>query len=145
MISRLCLPALAFLGFGTTADAQEQLEHSAESAEFQIKVPVEVHYGADACAARLALEYYQKNTDAHVTATLTNPTCAASEGSYVLRIRYRRDSGESEQIEFEETWSRDDDANIVTEKVYPVGEDLQITRIRSAKLRCYCLGTDDAE
>jgi hypothetical protein len=124
---------------------QRSSEYSAEGPELEKKVPVQLHFGGDACAARLSLEYYQKNANAHVTSTLENDSCGASSGSYVLRIRFRRDSGESEQIEFEETWARDDAAEVVTEKIYPVGDELQITRIGTARLRCYCAGADTAE
>jgi len=90
------------------------------------------------CQALLDLEYYQKNTHAYVKATLTNDHCAASSGSYTIRIRYLPDEGEQSQIEFEETWSRDDDADIVTEKEYFVGENLEIRRVSGTKLRCTC-------
>jgi len=110
--------------------------------EFEKKVGVTLEYGQKGCAATLGLEYYQKGTDAHVTSTLNNEQCAASSGSYVLRIRYRPDEGEMGEVEFEETWSRDDDADVVVEKDYFVGEDLEIRRVSSVKLRCTCTETE---
>ena len=38
-----------------------------------------------------------------------------------------------------------DSCSVVTEKIYPVGDELQITRIGTARLRCYCAGADTAE
>jgi hypothetical protein len=90
------------------------------------------------CTAWVDLEYYQKNTHVYVKSTLTNEQCAASSGSYVIRIRYLPDEGEPDEIEFKETWSRDDDADIVTEKEYYVGENLEVRRVRSSKLKCVC-------
>lgn len=94
------------------------------------------------CTAWVDLEYYQKNTHVYVKSTLTNEQCAASSGSYVIRIRYLPDEGEPDEIEFEETWSRDDDADIVTEKEYYVGENLEVRRVRSSKLKCVCAVED---
>lgn len=117
-------------------------EHKAEGQEFEKKVGVTLEYEQKGCAATLGLEYYQKGTDAHVKSTLMNEQCAASSGSYVLRIRYRPDEGEMGEVEYEETWSRDDDADVVVEKDYYVGEDLDIRRVSSAKLRCTCTETE---
>lgn len=117
-------------------------EHKAEGKEFEKKVDVTLEYKQKGCAATLGLEYYQRGTDAHVVSTLKNEQCAASSGSYVLRIRYRPDEGEMGDLEFEETWSRDDEADVVVEKDYYVGENLDIRRVSSAKLRCTCTETD---
>ncbi len=120
-------------------------EHKAEGKEYEKKVGVTLEYGQKGCAATLSLEYYQKGTDAHVKSTLQNEQCAASSGSYVIRIRYRPDEGEMGDVEFEETWSRDDDADVVAEKDYFVGEDLEIRRVTSAKLKCACTETEQGE
>jgi len=122
-------------------------EYKAEGREYEKKVGVTLEYEQKGCAATLGLEYYQKGTDAHVKSTLKNEQCAASSGSYVLRIRYRPDEGEMDEVEFEETWSRDDDADVVVEKDYFVGENLEIHRVTSAKLRCDCteLETEQGE
>jgi len=117
-------------------------EHKAEGQEFEKKIGVTLEYQQKGCAATLGLEYYQKGTDARVKSTLNNEQCAASSGSYVLRIRYRPDEGEMGEVEYEETWSRDDDVDVVVEKDYFVGEDLDIRRVSSAKLRCTCTETE---
>lgn len=117
-------------------------EHQAQGQEFEKKVGVTLEYDQKGCAATLSLEYYQKGTDAHVKSTLKNDQCAASSGSYVLRIRYRPQEGEMDGVEYEETWSRDDDADVIVEKDYFVGKDLDIRRVSSAKLRCTCTETE---
>ena len=137
------LPLLILMPCSPVWSQQERDEAGEESTliegkEYERTVPVRVHFGKRDCALRIGLEYYQKNTDANVRSTVSNETCGASEGSYVLRIRFRRDSGESEQVEFEETWSRDDDSDVVIEKLYPVGSDLQVTRISTSRLKCTC-------
>lgn len=120
-------------------------EHEAEGKEFEKQVGVTLEYKQKGCAATLGLEYYQKGTDAHVKSTLKNEQCAASSGSYVLRISYRPDEGDMGEVEFEETWSRNDDADVVAEKDYFVGENLDIRRVTSAKLKCVCTETEDGE
>ena len=117
-------------------------EYKAEGQEFEKKVGMTLEYEQKGCAATLGLEYYQKGTDAHVKSTLKNDQCAASSGSYVLRISHRPDEGEMGEVEFAETWSRDDDADVVVEKDYFVGENLDIRRVSSAKLKCVCTETD---
>jgi hypothetical protein len=118
-------------------------EHRAEGKEFEREVPVKLEYYQEGCAATLGLEYYQKGTHAHVKSTLRNAQCAASSGSYTITIRYRPDEGEQGDVRFEETWSRDDDADVVTEKDYYVGEDLEIRRVSSSNLTCECSAADE--
>ena len=113
-------------------------EHKAEGAEFEKTVPVTLEYRQDRCAATNSLEYYQKGTHAHVKATIKNEQCAASSGSFVIRIRYRPDEGEQGEVEYEESWSRDDAADVLIEKDYYVGEDLEVRRVSSRKLVCVC-------
>ncbi len=131
------LAAAAFLMLMPGGDVWSQ-EGRLEGKEYQITVPLEVEYYDDSCAANLGLEYYQKNTHAHVKATLKNTQCGASSGSYTVRILYRPDEGEQGEVQYEETWSRDDDADIVMEKEYYVGENLEVRRVRSSKLTCQC-------
>jgi hypothetical protein len=121
--------------------SQEQTEASGEKIERTL--PVRAENPSQRCESFLELEYYQKNTHAYVKSTLKNDQCAASSGSYVVRIKYRPDEGEQGQIEYEETWSRNDDADIVTEKDYFVGENLDVRRVSGAKLRCTC-STEEA-
>jgi hypothetical protein len=120
-------------------------EHQAEGQEFEKAVPVTLEYQQKGCAASLGLQYYQKGTHAHVTSTLANEQCAASSGSYVIRIRYRPDEGEQGEVQFEETWSRDDAADIVIEKNYFVGDDLEVRRVSSSGLTCVCTAPAETE
>jgi hypothetical protein len=120
-------------------------EHQAEGKEFERQVPVTLEYDQGGCAATLSLEYYQKGTDAHVISTLRNTQCAASYGTYTIRIKFRPDEGEPGEVQFEETWSRDDDADIVTEKDYYVGDALEVRRVSSSKLKCTCATSDEAD
>lgn len=90
------------------------------------------------CQAHLEIEYLQKGAEARVDSSLGNNDCAASSGSYTISVRYRDAGGESHTIEFDETWQRDDDQPILASKDYFVGNDVDITRIRSKSLQCIC-------
>lgn len=109
------------------------------------KLDLTLEYEQKACLATLSLEYYQKASNAHVKSTLKNDGCAASSGSYVVRVQYLPDEGERSSVEFEETWFRDDDNDVVAEKDYYIGEDLQIRRVSSGRLRCECIETQSVE
>ena len=120
-------------------------EYKAESKAFEKRVPVTLEYNAGGCNAELHLEYFQKGTDAHVKTTLKNEECGASSGNYTLRVRYTDAKGEMDLVEFEETWNRDDDAMVISEKEYFVGDDIDIVRVNTRRLSCSCKGAEAKE
>lgn len=117
---------------------QRSTDLKSEGRKFEKKFSATLEYKQEGCAATLGLVYYQNGPDAHVKSTLENLQCRASSGSYILRIRYIHDEGGLGDVEFEETWSRDDDGDIVSEKDYYVGDDLEIRRVSSSELKCEC-------
>ena len=119
-------------------EVQRSSEYEAEGKEFEKVVPIKLEYNTDACKADLRLEYFQKGADAHVKSTLSNEECGASSGDYTVRVQYKDSEGASQQVEFEETWMRSDDADVISEKDYPVGDDMDIARVKSRKLSCRC-------
>ena len=133
-------PHVAILCMALTTASAASLADERVTTELEFKGTIDVPAPppTKSCSATLGLEYYQKGTHASVKSTLENHQCGASSGSYVIRIRYRTDVGDMDSVEFDETWSREDDANIVTEKDYYVGEDLEIRRVSSTRLRCEC-------
>ena len=121
-----------------TIELQRSSEYAAEGKEFEKVVPIKLEYNTDACKADLRLEYFQKGADAHVKSTLSNEECGASSGDYTVRVQYKDSEGESQQVEFEEIWMRSDDADVISEKDYPVGDNIDIVRVKSRKLSCRC-------
>jgi len=101
-------------------------------------LPVTSKFHDSRCEAKLLIEYYQKGTDAHVNSELTNDVCGASFGDYTIRVRYKDAHGEIKQLEFEETWAREDDAEWTSEKEYFVGDDIDIIRVKAKDLSCKC-------
>lgn len=114
-----------------------------EGKPFETSVEMEAKYQNNACMANLGLEYFQKGDAVNVKSTVTNGDCAASSGSYTIRVRVRDDDGETSNIDFEETWARDDDADVVNEKDYPVGDSVDVLRVKGRKLRCECAAAAD--
>jgi hypothetical protein len=96
------------------------------------------------CSAAIELQYWQRDTDVHVEGVLDNDTCAASGGEYVIVVRTRSESGELQMLEFTETWQRDDDQPVALESDYPIGENVELIRLGSGRIRCRCAdGTQD--
>jgi hypothetical protein len=93
------------------------------------------------CEASIYYEYRQRNTVAVVDATLSNPDCAASSGSYTVLVRFKDENNEMQSFEYPETWQRDDDRAIESHREYFIGENVDLVTIRSRKLRCICDST----
>ena len=109
--------------------------------EFSKTMKMEKRLGG--CKANLQLEYWQKGDAAEVTSTLLNPECGASSGVYTVQIRYRRDDGETLTDDYRETWSREDSEPIVTTRLYPIGDNVDLIRVRSRGLSCSCDTVED--
>jgi hypothetical protein len=90
------------------------------------------------CAAILTVEYFQRDTIARVHGEIGNETCAASNGNYEIEARVKHENGEAETLVFTESWQRDDDQTIEFTADYPIGDNVELTRLRSRGLHCTC-------
>jgi len=90
------------------------------------------------CEARMVLDYVQVGAFASVEGVIKNTDCGASGGEYTIQARIRDDSGETKTLDFPELWERDDDQPVVFSAKYPIGENVELVRIRSHGLRCEC-------
>lgn len=136
----ICAP-VAGLAQDPLVDQQSTHETTKIEAHLEKKYTVKLELNpppTKRCQARLEIEYLQKGAEARVDSNLGNKDCAASSGSYKISIRYRDANGESQTIEFDETWQRDNDQPILASKDYFVGENVDITRVRSKSLQCIC-------
>ena len=95
------------------------------------------------CAAEIEVEYFQRDTIARVNGVIENRICAASNGHYEIEARVRHENGETETLVFAEAWQRYDDQPVVFTADYPIGEKVELTRLRSRGLRCTCGDTND--
>ena len=128
-----------------TTTIQRSHEYKAEGKEFERVVPVTMEFNTGACKADLKLEYFQKGANAHVKSRLSNEQCGASSGNYTVRVQYRAAGGGTKLLEFDETWKRDDESDVISERDYFVGDDIDIMRIKSRNLSCQCTEVESTE
>ncbi len=70
--------------------------------------------------------------------TIDNAVCAASGGSYDLAVSIRDANGETQTLEFTEAWHRSDDKTVEFTSDYEIGENVDLLRVRSRRIRCEC-------
>lgn len=92
------------------------------------------------CEAIATVEYEQRNTIARVEGSIENGSCVASSGEYTIAIIVRDEKGESNTLEFSETWQRADDQPVKFLSDYEIGEGVELVRVRSRRLTCICAG-----
>ena len=141
-ILRKLLLAACLVGASIAQANKGDDEPIVNETEIKTVIEVEIDIGSNACMANLEVEYYQKDSTAHVETVLNNDNCAASAGTYVIQVRYKDAAGEHQTMDFEETWERSDAEPIVVEKDYFVAHNIDILRVRSRKLNCTC-ATDE--
>lgn len=90
------------------------------------------------CQARVSTEYLQFNTKARVDLTIDNDDCAASSGEYTVRLRTKDENGELKSTEHVESWARDDDVPVESQKTYDIGNNVELIRVSARKLTCVC-------
>ena len=131
--------AMSFIGASIAlADKKREDKLITNETEFTMVIETKTEFASDACMASLEVEYYQKDSSAHVETALTNDDCAASSGSYVIQVRYKDAAGEHQTKDFGETWERSNAEPIAVVKDYFIAENIDILRVRSRKLDCTC-------
>jgi hypothetical protein len=90
------------------------------------------------CEATILFEYSQRGSNARVSGEIENPTCAASEGSFTVSLRTSNDNFEQTTLDFEESWQRDDDQPVAFSRDYPIGDNVDLIRVRTSKAVCKC-------
>ena len=121
-----------------TGNAEQQEMRIERNMEFRHKMTLEAQRANHLCSARVEIEYLQNNTLAWAGGTIDTRDCAAASGAYTLQVRYRDAQGEVKTLESEETWRRDDDQPVHFEGEYPIGENVDLIRVRASKIRCEC-------
>jgi hypothetical protein len=123
----------------TATAAADDKEIEAQSATFSKTFEMKVEQHSTACEATAVLEYSQHGADVEVEATIENYDCAASSGEFTIETTVRADGKmDSDKLSFPETWSRDDENPVVITKRYPIGDNVDLMRVKVRKLRCEC-------
>ena len=96
------------------------------------------------CQALASLEYFQRGAEAEVETRIHTDDCGAASGGYVVNITVRGDDDKEPRIlRFEESWERSDDGPVETLRRYPIGDDVDLLRLKSRKLSCECADTTE--
>ena len=112
--------------------------------EQDVSVKLEIKQKPSAvCAATVDFEYHQSDTLARVTGAIENTQCAASSGDYVLAVTIRDAKGEVSTLEFPQQWARSDAESVKFTFDLPIGPNVDLTNVRTRRLRCTC--TEAAE
>jgi hypothetical protein len=90
------------------------------------------------CAAMVEIEYTQRDTNVSVEGTISHQDCAASNGEHRFTVSVRDQSLELKTLEFVESWQRQDDQPVKLKVSYPIGENVDLVRVRARQLRCTC-------
>jgi hypothetical protein len=94
---------------------------------------------AAVCEASTLTEYSQRNNVALVSGTVSLSGCpAGTTGGFTVVARVRNDAGETNAIEFDETWQRVDAQDHKFESEYPIGENVFLSSVRVRNLTCSC-------
>ena len=97
------------------------------------------------CAATIEVAYTQRDSTVGVEGTIAHNTCAASSGDYKVVVSVRGENRELQTLEFFESWQRQDEQPVKFSATYPIGENVDVVRVRTVQLRCTCADAPKAE
>lgn len=128
-----CLPRASRVS--ASCDPKPVIIRSEKEVEFSLAAPPV----KDAvCVATIEIAYTQRDTAVSVEGTIANNVCAASSGDYKLVVSVRSEGAGVQQLEFFESWQREDDQPVKLSGTYPIGENVDLLRVRPAQMRCTC-------
>lgn len=129
---------------GTSSAAQDQRVSPGQHASKEFTVKLEAKPHKQYCKARAVIEYSQKNTIARIGGEITKEGCMVATGDYTVSIRFRDENGETHDLEFEEQWASDSELPVSFGSDYEIGQNVDLVRARTKRLRCLCVETEDA-
>ncbi len=109
-----------------------------QNVTFSIEAPTLI---APQCSATIEIRYSQRNTLANVEGTIAHADCAASTGEYKITATVRDEKLDVKALEFVEAWQRNDDRPVTLRADYPIGENVDLLRVRARETRCTCVDT----
>ena len=120
----------------SVADQQREVSNTATiSKTFEVKL----ESNSGMCQATAAVDYFQRGVEAQVDTSINTEDCDAAKGNYVVKLTIRTDKDKEAQVlNFEESWERTDDAPVESMRRYPIGNDVDLVRVKIRKLSCTC-------
>jgi len=141
----LCSTAMAQDDFVDSSGQQEMMKIEGHT-EKQYTMTLETSPATKKyCHVSVNIDYLQKNTDVIVNMALDNPDCAASSGSYAVAVKFRDENNNSQTVEYEETWQREDDQPLQKRQSYYVGENVDVINARVKRPNCVCVAIPSEE
>ena len=135
MIRLLLALAALLTAASSIADEQREISNTATiSKTFEIKLESNSGKGE----ATAATDYLQYGIEAQVDTSIDTEDCDAAKGNYVVILTIRSDKEEPQVLSFEESWERTDDAPVESIRRYPIGDDVDLVRVKIRKLSCTC-------
>ncbi|MCZ6641272.1 MAG: hypothetical protein O7F71_06825 [Gammaproteobacteria bacterium] len=127
----------------TKTDPHEQILTTDGAIEIKhtLSLPVQSLEQPNACDADVTIASTQMNDKIRIKAKIVNNDCAASSGSYTLRLLTMNENGETHARAYTESWSREDDAPVESLKYFDMEGDVDLLRVRvrtSSKTACIC-------
>ena len=137
------LAVTAMMVLAAYAWAGEEPEFS-ETTSRTKTMEIKIESTSNLCSAIASLDYQQRGAEAEVATSVHTDDCAAANGSYMLKITVRGDADKEPRIlSFEESWERSDNTPVESLRRYPIGDDVDLLRIKARKLSCRCADTTE--
>jgi hypothetical protein len=118
-----------------SCDPTQTVVHSETEVTFSLELPPAK---SAQCQAAIDYTYTQRDTTVSVEGTIENKDCGASGGDYSLVVSVRDENRELKTLEFFESWRRQDDQPVKFAGTYPIGENVDLVRVRTVRLQCTC-------
>lgn len=90
------------------------------------------------CETGIHSEYFQRDTIVRVEQVISNETCGASSGNFEIEALVEDQVGQTETLVFSQSWQREGDEPVEITTDYPIGENVELIRLRSRGLSCTC-------
>ena len=136
------LAATAFIGqVATASDMSAQVQEESigsRQADKKYTMTFETTKGTKFCKSNTAIEFLQMNTFVSVEGEINVDDCVAASGEYTISIRIRDENGETQNLDFEETWQRTEDVPVIFAADYQIGDNVDLIRVRARRTKCIC-------
>lgn len=133
-----CLPRASRVQ--DSCDPKQVVVRSEREVEFSIEVPPPARVQ---CVATIEIAYTQRDDQVGVEGVIANNVCGASSGEYKLMVSVRSEDRGLQLLEFIESWERQDDEAVKIAAAFPIGENVDLVRVRTTQVRCTCADAPD--
>ncbi len=133
-----CLPSASRAK--ESCDPNQVVVRSEKEVTFSVELPP---VKTAQCATTIEVAYIQRGTTVSIEGTIDNKDCGTSSGDYNLVVSVRDENRELKTIEFLESWKRQNDEPVTFTGTYPIGENVDLVRVRPVQLHCTCAETSE--